>query len=324
MTTIRLVLRQHRWPVAFIVVAALTITVGALIVWSTLAGLSTPANCIEDRFLDPIPPECVGTEEFLAANEDLAGKVMAFMFVLPLLAGVLLGAPLVGSELETRTATLAWSLGTSRRRWLLTRLAILGTGLAIVLAVPAIAANELVAARPRQYDMSTAVLVDYGLRGPLVVFRGLAAFSIGVAAGLVLGRVLPALLVAGVAILAIWLWAGNSQYAGWPEPEILVPEPNHYYEDRSDRDFGWVDAAGERITWEQVTARYPPGYDETDPDFDYGHFDAWMRANFRQVMLAIPGEKLAFVEWREAAGLAGFTLLLLGASVVAIEHRRPG
>lgn len=324
MTTIRLVVRQHRWVVVVVVVAALIIAAGALVVWSALVGLSTPANCIEDRFLDPIPTECIGTEDFLRLNEDLAGKVMASMFVLPLLGGVLLGAPLVASELETRTATIAWSLGASRRRWLLVRLAILGIGFAVVLAIPAIAANLLVASRPHGYDMSTAVLVDYGLRGPLVVFRGLAAFSIGVAAGLVLGRVLPALLVASVAVLVIWLVAGDFMYSGWPEPELLVPEPDHYYRDFSDRDYGWIDASGERITWEKMTSLYPAGYDEADPNFDYTAFEVWQRSNFRQVVLGIPGEKLAFIEWREAAGLAALSLIILGGSVAAIERRRPG
>ena len=222
MTTIRLVLVQHRWVVVFAVVLSLAIAAAAMFAWSALAGVSTPAHCIEDRFLDPIPTECIGTEDFLTRNEELAGKVMAAMAVLPLLLGILVGVPLVGSEIETRTATIAWSLGPSRRRWLTVRLAILGVGLAIVLAIPAIAAQVLENVRPNyaDYDPSTTVLIDYGLRGPLVVLRGLAAFSIGVATGLVLGRVLPALLVAGVAVVVLWNVLGTVAYAGWPAPEL--------------------------------------------------------------------------------------------------------
>jgi hypothetical protein len=323
MTTIRLVLRQHRWPIGFVLIAAALITVAALVVWSALVGLSVPANCIEDRFLDPMPPECIGASEFLAANEDLAGKVMASMFVLPLVAGVLLGAPLVASELEMRTATIAWSLSPSRRRWLAVRLAILVVGLAVVLAVPATVAYFLVAARPPQYDMSTAVLVDYGLRGPLVVFRGLAAFSIGVVAGLLLGRLLPAILVAAVLIVGILLVGGNHQWSGWPEPEIIVPEPDRYYADLTREDLGYVDSAGRRISWEEMTALYPGGYDESDPGFDYEAFDRWQQDNFRRVILGIPGEKLAFIESREAAGLVVLTAVLLGGAVIGIERRRP-
>jgi hypothetical protein len=324
MTTGRLVLRQHRWPIGFVVIACLAIAAAAVFVWLALAGLSVPARCIEDRFLVPMPPECVGTEDFLLFNEDVGGKVMAAMAFLPLVAGVLVGAPLVASELETRTATIAWSLGGSRRRWLLVRLAIVGVGLAALLALPAIAANALVAERPDQYDMATATMVDYGLRGPLVVVRGLASFSIGVLAGLLFGRLLPAVLVAAATILVIGLVGMPLTYEGWPEPETFVPRADQWYwETGGGYESGFVDASGAHVSWEELTAQYPGGYDETDPSFDWVAFEAWQNANFQRVVLGIPGERLAFVEWREMAALGGLSVVLLGVSLLAIEWRRP-
>jgi hypothetical protein len=228
----------------------------------------------------------VGTEEFLMRNEELAGKVMAAMAVLPLLLGILVGSPLVASEIETRTATIAWSLGASRRRWLVNRLLILGVGFAAVLVVPAVIADLLAAVRPPGYDMSTATLVDYGLRGPLVVFRGAAAFSIGVLVGLAIGRVLPALLVSGVAVLLLWNGLGMVSQMGWPAAETFTPRDDQY----------WVSTGGAI-----------PGSSKDEP----------------QEMVGIPGEKLAFVETREIALLAGLTVVLLGGSVLAIERRRP-
>ncbi len=320
MTTIRLLLRQHRWVVGFTVAAALGLTVAALVAWAALSGLSTPAHCIEDRFLDPMPPECAGTEEFLASNEELAGKVMAAMAVLPLLAGILLGAPLVASEIETRTATIAWSLGPSRRRWLAVRLAILAAGFAVVLVGPAVTADMLAAVRPPQYDMSTATLVDYGLRGPLVVFRGLAAFSIAVVVGLALGRVLPALLVAGVAVIVMWSFLGSWMSQGWPPPEEIVCAEDHYCLDYGAEPM-YVDASGVRRTFDEVLALSPVPPDKSgEPG---AAFYDWLAANFEQISLAIPGEKLAFVETREEIGLAIFSVVLLGASVLLIERRRP-
>jgi hypothetical protein len=314
---------QHRWPIGFTVIASIVLAIGALFVWTALSGLSVPANCFLDRFLEPMPAECIGTEEFLALNEDIAGKVMAAMFVLPLLTGLLVGAPLVASELESRTATIAWSLGGSRRRWLVARLAILAGGLVIALAIPAMAADILVASRPPHYDLSSATMVDYGLRGPLVVFRGLASFSIGVAAGLLLGRLLPAILVGGVAVLLLVMGVTSYAYADWPESELFVPRADQNYADRSQQDYGWIDASGVRISWEQLIARYPGGFDETDPNFDYTAFEAWQYDNFQRVVLGIPGEKLAFVPWREAAGLTALSIVLLGSSLWFIEGRRP-
>jgi ABC-type transport system involved in multi-copper enzyme maturation permease subunit len=292
MTTLRLVLRQHRWTLGFAVLLALVLGAGALVAWAALAGISTPAHCIEDRFLTPIPPECVGTEEFLRTNEDIAGKVMAAMAVLPLLTGILVGVPLVGSEIETRTATIAWSLGPSRRRWLAVRLAILGVVLAGALVLPAFAADLLAAVRPPQYDMSTATLIDYGLRGPLVVMRGLASFGIGVVAGLVLGRVLPALLVAVVTAVLLWNGLGSLQSYGWPPEETFTPREGEFFV-QTGNVIGGIEPQGER------------------PDEP-------------MAVEGIPGEKLGFIATREAAILAGLTVVLLGGSLLAIERRRPG
>ncbi len=333
MTTLRLVLRQHRWVVVFAVLLCLVLAGAALFAWSALAGVSTPAHCIEDRFLDPIPTECIGTEDFLTRNEELAGKVMAAMAVLPLLLGILVGVPLVGSEIETRTATIAWSLGPSRRRWLAVRLAILGLGLAVVLAVPAIAAQVLENVRPNyaDYDPSTTVLLDYGLRGPLVVFRGLAAFAIGVTIGLALGRVLPALLVSGVAVVVLWNVLGMAMNAGWPAPELVVREPDRYYMEYGFSDGDgvtvgaqeYLDASGTRVSYGEIVQRSGLG-DPNDPKFDYAELETWMADHgIRPLINAVDGGKLGFVETREAMGLTLLTALLLGGSVLLIEWRRP-
>jgi hypothetical protein len=321
-TTVRLTLRQHRGVVLFAIGFAGLLTIGATVAWAALSGLSTPAHCIEDRFLVPMPPECEGTEAFLTWNEELAGKVMAAMAVLPLLTGILLGAPLVASEIETRTATIAWSLAPSRRRWLAARLAILATVLAITLVVPAIAAQALAGARPYygEFDPSTTALIDYGLRGPLVVARGLAAFAIGVVAGLSLGRILPALLVAGVLVVVLWNVSEGARYWGWPPAESVVREKGHYYIETGGATT-YVDSAGRELTWDEVYELAPMEPNKSLED--EAAFMAWVRDTFEERITAIPGEKLGFVEQREAAALAVLTVGLLGGSLLVIERRRP-
>jgi hypothetical protein len=318
MTTIRLVVRQHRWTIFFTLGAAVALTTAALYAWSILAGVTAPAHCIEDRFLVPMPPECVGMEEALLTSEEIGGKVMASMAVLPLLAGILVGVPLVGSEIETRTATIAWSLGPSRRRWLVTRVAILVVGLAVVLALPAFAADLLSGVRPPEYDPATTTTIDYGLRGPLVVLRGLAAFAIGTLVGLVMGRVLPALLVGGVAVILMWNLLGTWMYSGWPPAEEVVCRPDQYCIDYGERVF--VDDAGVRHTFDEVVALAPMDPAKVD---DGSEFAEWLENNFEALSVAIPGEKLGFLVVREGAALALLTVGLLGASIVAIERRRP-
>jgi hypothetical protein len=327
MTMIRLVTRQHRVSVIFVALFSLGLAAAAVEAWAAFSGLIAPPHCLEN--LEAVA--CEGSRDFLVWNQELAETIMPAMAVLPLLGGIVLGVPLLGSELETRTATIAWSLGASRRRWLIVRLAILGIGLIAVLTVATIAAEILEGERHalRGYLPGEFTFDDYGLHGPLVLLRGLAAFSIGVLVGLVLGRVLPALLVALVAVALLWWGVDSARWMGWPEPEILVEEAGHYYmqfgfgPDAAGDGTGWVDAAEQRVTWDQIVARSPIGYRPDDEDFDSNAFDSWVYENFRPITLAIPGQKLRFVEWREGAGLAALTIVLLGTSVLAIERKRP-
>ncbi len=286
MTTLRLTLRQHRFALVTVILLGVLLTAAAIGVGAVLSGIATPTRCIEDRFLDPVPAECVTTEEFLTQNEELAGKVMAAMALLPLAAGVLAGVGLVGSEIETRTAMFAWTLSASRWRWLARRLAIVGAILTLSLAAPAAAAEYLAHWRIPDMDPTTTTFIDYGLRGPLVVLRGLAVFSAAALAGLVLGRVLPALIVAALAAVVLFNGVGILQWSALPEPHDIQVLPTE-----------WAMEYGDTIG--------PSG-----------------PANSRSV-LGIHGRELGFVATREAGLLGGLTVVLLGASFVAIDRRRP-
>jgi hypothetical protein len=288
MTTLRLVLRQHRFVIVSVVLLAVAVAAAAILVARSLADVASPAHCILDRFQDPVPADCLTMETLLERNEAWAGKVMAAMAVLPLIAGVLIGVPLVGAEIEQRTATIAWSLGPSRRRWLVVRLAILGVGLAVLLALPAFAANVLETQRPPNYDPATATLVDYGLRGPVVVARGLAVFAIAVLCGLALGRQLPALIVAGLLAVLLWNGLGTLSETGWPAAHEFTPRDDQSYVQ-----------TGSAVGAQGATKEGPVA------------------------ITGIPGEQLAFVEPREVAVLGALTLVLLGAAVVGVEWRRP-
>ena len=56
--------------------------------------------------------------------------------VLPALAGVFVGAPLLARELEHDTHRFAWTQGVTRRRWLLSKTALLAAGTVVIAAAP--------------------------------------------------------------------------------------------------------------------------------------------------------------------------------------------
>ena len=132
-----------------------------------------------------------------------AGVTLA-AWIVPVLAGMFLGAPLLAREYERGTARFAWTQGTSRTRWALASL--------LTLAVPVVAAAaglgalaewslqpfEALAAASRWKDPFEAT--------PLTLAAwALFALLLGVVAGAALRRVVPAMAVAGGASAAVIL-----------------------------------------------------------------------------------------------------------------------
>ena len=118
--------------------------------------------------------------------------------------GALTGAPLVAREVEQRTHLAAWTQSVSRRRWYITKIAALATGLAVA-GLAAGAANAWLAQQLAAGDTTSSrwswfVSIHLGLAGEAAL-----AFALGVAFGAVLRRTLPAIgaAVAGFAVLLL-------------------------------------------------------------------------------------------------------------------------
>jgi len=138
------------------------------------------------------------------SNEFLTGVNGARgLAILPALAGVFVGAPLLARELEHDTYRLAWTQAVSRQRWLLSKTGLLVA--AIFLAGVAAAAIttwwrgpfDAVSGRmaPGAFDIEAAVVPAYA------VF----ALVIGVLAGLLLRRTIRAIAVTLVVFIAVRL-----------------------------------------------------------------------------------------------------------------------
>jgi len=194
--------RQHRAALAG--VAAL---LGALAVYLWLTGLQMhhayAADCHPASSL-----AC--TINFTGRYAVNVNIIRAFLQVVPALIGAFAGAPVLARELETGTFRFVWTQGFGRWRWALAKLVLL----AVVVAAAAGAFTVLFSwyASPffaAGYAIPFATDL-FDLLGVAFAAWTLAAFAIGVLAGMLIRRVVPAIAAtlaayAGLA-LATTLW----------------------------------------------------------------------------------------------------------------------
>lgn len=144
--------------------------------------------------------------------------VFSLLDLVPLLAGLFWGAPLIARETERGTHRLAWTQSVSRRRWLTVKLAAF-TGAAVLAAaiVSLLLAwwlrpfNQLIAAGAGgNVNRMTPGLFD--LSGIVPAGCALFAFALGTAAGALIRRTVPAMAVTLGGYLALWMPLQSMRY----------------------------------------------------------------------------------------------------------------
>ena len=119
----------------------------------------------------------------------------ALVIFAPALIGVFWGAPLVAREFETGTFRLAWTEGVTRRSWIATKLA--GVGLASMLVTGVL--SLFVTWWSSSYDRVNLNRLSPGVfatRDIVPIGYGALAFTLGVTAGLLIRRTIPAMVAA--------------------------------------------------------------------------------------------------------------------------------
>jgi hypothetical protein len=155
----------------------------------------------------------------LAAFATTDGTLRLWLGVLvvvaPAITGAFWGAPLVASELEDGTFRLTWTQGVTRTRWLAGRLAVTGLAgmstaglLSLVVSWWASPLDQAGLSRFATFDQRDIVPVGY------------AAFAValGVTAGAVIRRTLPAMAVTIVVFIA-----ARMAVTYWVRPQMLAP-----------------------------------------------------------------------------------------------------
>ncbi|HET8529298.1 MAG TPA: ABC transporter permease subunit [Gaiellaceae bacterium] len=130
-------------------------------------------------------------------------SAVRYLIVLPVLAGLFVGAPLLAREYEHGTFRLAWTQGVSRRRWLLAKTLLLG----LLVVAAGLAFAGLAAWWRAPFDSVDGRIVPaaFDLEGVVVAGYAFFALCVGILAGVVFRRTIPAMTAAAAAFLAVRL-----------------------------------------------------------------------------------------------------------------------
>lgn len=238
-----------------------------------------------------------------------------WLFLLPALA-LLVGAPLLAREFEHGTIRLAWTQGVSRRRWLVSKTLLLGA--AIVVAAAALGAITVWWRQPLDHVDGRMTPSSFDIEGLVVPAYAFFALAIGVLAGLVLRRTLPAISVAAAAFVATRLGVEKFLRPHYLAPLQRVsagtaPAPRM-------RDWVFsdtlVDGVGRRIT----TARE----DLAVLHAQHAGIDAQQylaSLGWRRLITFQPADRFWTFQGIETGIFLALALLAIGAAVVLLRRR---
>jgi hypothetical protein len=163
-----------------------------------------------------------GTCGNLQQGAEPLGSVLGHDFAIlsmmaPALFGMLVGAPLVAHELESRTSDFAWAQSITRTRWLAVKVGWLLLAAAVWGGV--IAALVTWWSGPRNAAFANAFQPNYfDQQGLVPVGYSVFATALGIASGVVLRRTLPAIAIVLGGFIGMRLWVSQDLRAHFMTP----------------------------------------------------------------------------------------------------------
>jgi hypothetical protein len=297
-----LTIRQHRMQL--IVTFAMLAAFGVVLL---VHGIGT-ANAVEGLAGDDL-------RAVAAERHQVLGLIIGWLPIVPLLAGLFWGAPVLAREFERGTHYLAWTQTVPRSRWLLHKFGWLGLLVTLVgLALGAMVAGWTATFAGTQYASRFGASAVFATTGVAAGAWWLFAFMIGVAGGAVLRRLLPAMAVTvAVFVLAMFgLFTSRDEYA---EP---VRFPADDWQTLSTMDAypaggAWLDPSGREVAHEDLDASLCP---------DRGTYWECMReAGYTSVSYVHPPDRYWRFQWTEAAILLCGAVLLAGVAYQRVARR---
>ena len=311
MTGLRATLRPLRTELLGVAGLTALVLLAAGAIAARLLAYDMPAACFDFSSVDPA---CVARQYDVAAYMSLAGNwggmIAVGAAVLPAIAGVILGIAAVAKELDQRTAVLAWSVGPSRRRWLLQRVVPL-LGVVVVLGIVSVqlGAAMLRLNNPGSETFPGQEFERIGSTGFGPMAGGISAFGITVVVGAMLGRILPALLAAAAFVVfgALLIQQGNERLMAGESlvADVSLAGPGRQLDSLLRTPDGRI------ISWNEAFPAY------ADPE------TGQLRAGMTEMTRYVPSEIAPAVAARYALLHVVVGLMALTLAFAVVERRSP-
>jgi hypothetical protein len=209
---IRLALRQFRTEAI--------VGLGLLVALAVVLAVTGPhLVSVSDAFKSTCRAahDCATTNPVLNSDKALQSALPFIVAIVPALVGLFFGAPLIARELETGTFRLVWTQSVTRKRWLAAKLGLVGI---VAMAIGGLLtwmanwwASPLDAVNQDRFGVA-----NFSLHGIAPIGYAAFAFALGVTAGVLLRRTLPAMAVTGAGFAA-----ARVAVTYWVRPNLASP-----------------------------------------------------------------------------------------------------
>jgi ABC-type transport system involved in multi-copper enzyme maturation permease subunit len=257
--------------------------------------------------------------------------------LVPALIGAFVGAPLIARELESGTFRFAWTQGLGRRRWTLAK--VVGLGVVVTAAAGAISVlfswyyqPYFPAVSHALYDSSSSPTATsspfapglFDLRGVTFAAWTLAAFAIGAFAGVLIRRVVPAIVATLVAYAGLAFAAGGFLRQHYLAP--LVTNKLNILDSAWVLNQQWFTKSGQpasQAVLSQVLQAGAPAQFAGKGGVPKS-VDSWrylVQHGFTQLTTYQPASRFWSFQWIEGGWLLALSVLLIASTMWLVRRR---
>jgi len=167
-------------------------------------------------------------------HDQILQHLRPIVILVPAVVGIFWGAPLVAREIETGTHRMVWTQSITRTRWLATKLGVLG--IASIVVTEALNLMETWWFRPIDKINQDRFTGSFSQAGLVPIGYAAFAFALGVTAGLLIRRTLPAM-----AATLVGFTAARVAMTYWIRPHLLAPAHLNLALDPASTSQWWTD-----------------------------------------------------------------------------------